>query len=192
MNDCAHMDGRLRIALAGVLAMLVGVIGAGGCRSGRPAFDPASPEISAYMQLVLPERIEIQKSWTRPLSFAGDGSADGLEVLVAAYDAAGEKTKAVGEFLFELSHVRRASADRVGPQVCVWTVALDSSDAMTQHWDPLSRFYRFQLLLDDRAPLAPDKYLLSARLQPPGNASRLFAEYEFTHAAGAVPSARPN
>ncbi len=160
-----------------------------GCESSQPAYDSADSEMSAYMKLVLPARIEIQKNWTRPLSFAGDGDADGLEVIIAAYDASGDKTKAVGEFLFELSQARPATTDRIGQQICSWTAPLDSSDAMTEHWDALSRFYRFQLLLDEKAPLSPGRYILTARLQPPGDSARLFHEYDFTHAPGETPAA---
>ncbi len=116
MSTRAHLVG-----FANVLNALV-VLSAGGCQQPQPDVQLDDPEVAQYVELVLPARIEIQKFLTKPVSFAGDGSADGLEVILAAYDAAGDLTKIVGTFHFELTqnHVK----DSIGTRLAFWPVAI--------------------------------------------------------------------
>jgi len=141
---------------------------------------------AARVRLLLPTRIKIQP-WTQPVSFNGQRDADGLEVLLAAYDCLGEETKAVGTLHFELYTRRPASADRFEKRLAFWPVELDSKEALARYWDRSVRFYRFPLRLEQGA-LPPGRYILTAQLQTL-SPERLTDEYEFTYEAGtAVPA----
>lgn len=167
------------------LWMLVGAALLGASCETPPSGQPTTEgELAAYVELVLPARIEIQRFLTKPVSFAGDGNADGLEVILAAYDAAGDLTKVVGTFHFELQ-TRRLS-DRIGTRVAFWPVEINSNKAMILYRDPLSRFYDFPLELDHK-PLPAGQYVLTAWLQLP-TGRRLVDEYEFNYdGSGAAP-----
>ena len=84
------------------------------CQSDRANVQLDEPELTALLRLLMPKEIEIQRYLTKPVSFAGDGNADGLEVILAALDPYGLPVKAAGAFQFELHHMRMASADRLG------------------------------------------------------------------------------
>jgi hypothetical protein len=157
------------------------------CTTAHSEVQASDPEMAAYVELVLPTRIEIQRYLTRPVSFSGDGSADGLEVVLAAYDAAGDLTKVVGTFHFELQ--TRRLAERVGTRVAFWPLAVNSPEAMRMYRDPLSRFYQFPLELDQK-PLPAGQYVLSVWLHLPAG-RRLFDEYEFTYDGSGAPRVRP-
>lgn len=164
-----------------VLAAAVGLACAG-CQRPHGDLQTDSPQLAAYVQLIMPRSIELQPYWTKPVSFSGDTDADGLEIILAAYDSFGDNTKIVGRLQFELFTRRAASADRLGQRVALWTVALTSKESLTRHWDPFAHFYRFDVRLAE-PPLPPGRYILVARLQAP-NGERLFDEYEFTYEAG--------
>lgn len=169
------------LTVAGLLA----VAGVFGC-SQRPSVDMNNPELATFVDLVLPTRIEIQRHWTQPVSYVEEGSADGLEVILAAYDAVGDRTKIVGRIIFELTVYKMSAGDRMGTQVAVWPVTLDSKESMEMYWDKMARLFRFPLKFDGEK-LKPGRYVLAARLTSP-TGERLADEYEFTFEAG---SARP-
>ena len=158
-----------------------------GCVADTADIQMDSPDMTAYVQLIMPTRIEIQRHWTKPVSFADDGNADGIEMILAAYDSFGDLTKVVGTLHFELHTRRMASADRLDKRVAFWSVELNSRRTLTEHWDPLARFYRFPLQLT-ATPLPPGRYILTARLVSPDD-KRLVDQYEFTHQAGTAPPA---
>jgi hypothetical protein len=160
-----------------------------GCRDERAPVSPDNPELSAFIHILTPAKIEIQKYLTKPVSFAGNGDADGLEAIIEARDSFDDPVKVVGTFNFELSKMRRASGDKVGERVAFWTVKIDSPELIRQYWDGLARKYRFPLQLD-QAPLPPGRYILNVRLLFP-TGEKLMDEYEFAHEAGVAPSVRP-
>jgi hypothetical protein len=186
------MSRQWKTALAGrgpAFALLVGLAAcSGGCAEKKAGVELGSPELAAYVQLVMPTRIELQRYWTKPVSFAGNENADGLEIILAAYDSSGDLTKIVGTLHFELYTRRMASSDRLGERIAFWTVELNSRDALTRYWDPLARFYRFPVRLSDK-PLAAGQYILQARLVAP-DGERLFDEHEFTYESGTAPAAK--
>ena len=124
------------------------------------------PELAAFVRLMMPKQIEIQRYLTKPVSFAGDGNADGIEVILAVRDKLGDPVKVVGTFQFELDRTRMASADRLGKRVAFWKVQISSDETFTQYWDRPARWYVFPLQLD-RGPLEPGRYILTARLLSP-------------------------
>ncbi len=155
------------------------------CRSAGSGPPPDQMQMEQYARLVMPTQIKIQP-WTKPVSYVGADSADGLEVILEAFDSAGDTTKVLGTFHFELQ--RRRLADRIGTRVAFWPVVIDSPDALRRYWDRLPRYYHFPLQLES-APLPPGRYVLSAWLHLP-DGQRLFDEYEFNYeGAGAPPPA---
>ena len=157
-----------------------------GCNDAQPQMQTGDPELATYVQLILPQRIEIQRYLTKPVSFAGDGNPDGLEVILAAYDVSGDLTKVVGTFHFELQ--TRRHADHIGTRVAFWPVELKSEKAVRMYRDNLSRYYDFPLQLEQK-PLPVGQYVLSVWLHLP-TGQRLFDEYEFTYDGGGAPPAR--
>jgi hypothetical protein len=170
-----------------LLAALAAALLPAGCaeKPGGPQMN--SPELTAYIQLIMPNRIAIQP-WTKPVSFARNDNADGLEIIVAAYDSFGDMTKIVGTLHFELYARRPASSDRLGERIAFWPVELNSREALTRYWDPLARFYMFPVQLTGK-PLPPGRYILQAGLVAP-DGERLSDEYEITYEAGTAPPAR--
>lgn len=152
------------------------------CESTGPRPATGDPELAEYVELILPARVEIQRYLTKPVSFAGDGKADGLEVILAAYDAADDLTKVVGTFHFELQ--TRRMSDRIGQRVAFWPVEVNSTETMHEYRDHLSRFYDFPLQLNEA--LTPGQYVLTAWLHLP-TGRRLFDEYEFTYDGSGAP-----
>ncbi len=157
------------------------------CTADRPAVQVNDPEMAAYVQLVMPARIEIQRYLTKPVSHDGSGNADGLEAIVAAYDASEDLTKVAGTFHFELEN--RRLRDRIGSRVAFWPVEVNTDEAMQAYRDPLSRFYHFPLQLDHET-LARGRYRLTVWLHLP-TGQRLFDQYEFTYDGSPAPGVRP-
>lgn len=145
------------------------------------------PQLAAFVELVLPQKVQVQKFLTRPVSFAGDGNPDGLEVILATLDAFDDPVKTAGTFHFELYTRRQSSDNPTGERLAFWEIRVDSKARVLEYWDRLSRFYRFPLRME--TPLAPGSYFLEVRLILPGGEKR-FDEYEFNLPPGPVPSAR--
>lgn len=144
--------------------------------------------MAAFVELVLPQKVQVQKFLTKPVSFAGDGNPDGIEVILATLDAFDDPVKAAGTFHFELYQRRPGSGDPAGERLAFWEIRVDSRARVLEYWDRLSRFYRFPLRMES-APLAPGSYFLEVRLVLPGGEKR-FDEYEFTLPPGPAPPAR--
>ncbi len=175
---------RLRPPAPALLAAVVVSLAVSGCAErNKPAV--GDPQLAAYVALVMPARIEVQRFLTKPVSFADNGSADGLEVILAAYDAADELTKAAGAFQFELSTRKRG--ETLGTRLDFWAVEINTEKALGEYRDSLSRYYRFPLLLKEK-PLPPGDYVLSVSLQLPAD-KRLAAEYAFNYDGRGAPPA---
>ncbi len=145
-----------------------------GCRTSQPS----GPSESTFVDLVMPRAIEVQ-SFTRPADLLGRGEPDSLEVFIETQDAGGDGTKTLGVFQFELHTRRYASGDRLGERVAYWRVELNDPETVDDHWDHLSRFYRFELALPEMS-LRPGEYILTAQLEAPSG-ERLFDEYEMSY-----------
>jgi hypothetical protein len=137
------------------------------------------PVLAEFVRLIMPAKIEIQHYLTKPFDFAGSGDADGLEVIIAAFDSFGDPVKCVGTFHFELHTMRMASGDKLGEQVAFWPVTIDSDKTLLEYWDCLTRFYCFPLKLHS-GTLPPGRYILTARLTTP-TGDNLFDNYQFAH-----------
>lgn len=141
---------------AGALMLLAGCarpIRVFGNRPSRHA-PPADEQIT----MLLPHKIDILP-FTKPASFDDDAIPDGIEVVLRPLDNVGDQTKAIGQFRFELYHYRRASSDSRGESLGQWNIAVDTPAAQEQHWDRITRTYRFRLEWTGKQP-QPGKYVL--------------------------------
>ncbi|RMF82518.1 MAG: hypothetical protein D6744_06005 [Planctomycetota bacterium] len=148
-----------------------------GC-SQRPPVTMDDPELRAFVDLMMPRSIEIQKYLTRPRDFDGNGVDDGIEIILAVNDSFDDPIKCVGEFHFELYTLRMASGDRLGERVAFWPVKVNDAEAVRQYWDRMSRFFQFDLQFPDNV-LPTGRYILTARLRTP-TGEQLFDQYEFS------------
>lgn len=149
----------------------------------------SSASMAEFVQLMLPRSIEIQRYLTRPVSFAGSGATDGMEVILAALDSFGDPAKCVGNFQVELNERRYASGDKVGKRVALWSIPVDSEGALREYWDRLSRFFRFRLKLEGPA-LPTGEYVLTVTFVSP-NGDKLHDEYVFQHQMASHPTPGP-
>lgn len=162
------------------LALIVGACAAlAGCQDRGANVSLDNPELEAFVRLMMPARIEIQRFLTKPFDFEGTGDADGLEVILATLDSFDDPVKCVGTFHFELHTMRMASGDKLGKQIAFWPVTINSDKTLVQYWQRFSRFYRFPLKLSS-GTLPKGRYILSARLITP-TGEKLYDTYELTY-----------
>ncbi len=168
----------------GLLALTLGT----GCNGSTGRFDPDNPDLADAIQLVMPRELRVE-GFTKPVSFIGDGSADGLEAVVKTLDYGGDPVKSVGTFNFELYTMRMASGDRLGERLAVWSVPVHTRDQLESFWDRFARFYRFSLRIDG-ARLKAGRYIINAWLVLP-NGERIFdtGQFEFNYEGQEVPPA---
>jgi len=167
---------RLRFSLplvAGTLLL------SAGCQGPAASVQLDNPELSAFVRLLMPAKIEIQHYLTKPFDFEGTGDADGLEVILTALDSFGDPVKCAGTFHFDLHTLRLASGDRLGPRIAHWPVTINSDQTLVQHWHRYGRCYRFPLKLRS-GKLPPGRYILNVCLVTPTD-DKLYDTYEFTH-----------
>lgn len=170
-----------------VLSSLV-MCGIAGCNDARINPDESAPESAAYVQMMMPRRIDVQRFLTKPVSFAQNGNPDGLEVVLAAVDEHGDPQKVCGTFHFELREWRPASGDEQGQRIAFWPVKIADEQASARFYDRLSRYHHFPLELES-PPLKPGRYILCVRLLTP-TADTLFGEYEFEQTTDPAPNGR--
>jgi hypothetical protein len=180
------MSPRERCALA---ALVASALACGGCQQPGPGPDINGDQAQAFLRLLTPRTIEIQRFLTKPVSFEGTGDADGVEVILSTKDTFGDGVKCVGAFLFELYERRMASGDPYGERIAFWTAEVASDESMMEYWDSLSRFYVFPLKLDQRR-LAPGEYILTAQLETPMG-QKLSDDYAFSHSGAAHSASEP-
>jgi hypothetical protein len=174
MRRVGHRIGH-RIRLGLLLCLTGGVV----CGCPPSNTGGGNARMDAFVELMIPRRIEIQKYLTRPLDVEGGGRADSIEIILAAYDSFGHGIKTTGAFQFELSDMRMASGDKVGRRRAYWRVDIDDASVVASHWDHLSRFFRFELVLPE-GELAPGQYILDARLETPAG-EMLFDQYTLVY-----------
>ncbi len=162
-----------------VLPVIVTLFASVGCQEPNGGVRLDNPELSAFVQLVMPAKIEIQRYLTKPFDFEGAGDVDGLEVILTTLDSFGDPVKCTGTFHFDLHTMRIASGDKLGRQIARWPVTIGSGKSLVEYWDRYARCYRFPLKLRS-GTLAPGRYVLSARLITPTD-QKLYDTYEFTY-----------
>lgn len=158
-----------------------------GCNRPEQRARVEPSEVSSFVDLMMPAELEIE-SFTKIVSFNERRTADGLEVIIRALDAAGDPTKVVGTFNIELYRQPvGANAGQIGQRLSSWNVSTNEPESFVQHWERFGRFYRFTLRLDTD-DLPAGQYKVNAWVELP-NGTRLFAERELLHSGSPVPGA---
>ena len=156
-----------------------------GCASTSPGpHDMNTPDMMAWVELMMPRKIEIQK-FTQPISRAGDGQADALEVVLGCVDSSDEFTRVIGTFQFELQRRKLAQGLKFDQRVAYWRREITTADQANEFWERYARYYRFPLAFDEGAP-EPGEYVLQAQLTTPSG-QHLFDELALTFDESPVP-----
>lgn len=170
------MSATRHLTTIALLGLLLSLSSQTACQK-RPSIDRSNPEIARFIELMMPQQIELQQRLTRPVDFDGDGDAEGLEVILSAKDYFEDPVKVVGTFVIELYELRYASGDRTGTRIAFWRVDIKSNESMVMYWDRLSRFYRLPLTLQT-GHLPRGRYVVEVTLNTPDE-QRLSDSYEF-------------
>lgn len=175
---------RLNLCVPGAVrafccAALLTIVLSIGCQAPQRVIIGDNPELSAFVNIMLPRKIEVQRALTKAVAFDEAGNQNGIEVVMAVTDILGDEIKCTGTFNFELHAERPASGDRFGKRWGFWTVKVDDEASLREYWDRWSRFYKFRLQLDERT-LPPGRYILSAQYMAP-TGDKLFDEYTMQH-----------
>ncbi len=123
------------------LPLLLGMVILGGCT--QPAIDEPPP---AESSLFGPTAMRIHPIFTQIKDFTGDGSDDGIEVLLEFQDQFGDPTKASGTVMFELYDYRQGNAEMRGQRLSnPWMGSINTVNEQKVRWNRTSRTYTFQL-----------------------------------------------
>ncbi len=139
---------RIRCGLRSLLAPAAAVmIVAVGCKSTpRDGDESAKREMIA---LLMPQRIEIVKPFTRVKSFDRDNTPDGIELLLRAVNSLDNPgLMIVGHVRVELFEYVEASAEPKGQRLDSWDVDLSSTSKQRTFWNQLTQMYEFRLGID--------------------------------------------
>lgn len=130
---------------------------------------PSEPEQIATLNLMLPQRVQIQP-FTKFASFDNDAVPDGILAVIRPVDQFGDPVKAAGLFYFELWTYRNAAHDRKGERIAFWDRPLDSPEQIRLYWSR-AQMYEFQLAWTQGAEsvLPGQKYVFTATYRTPWN-----------------------
>lgn len=121
--------------------------------------------------IIGPVSVRIHPSFTQVKDWSGDGKPDGVEALLEIRDRWNEPIRGTGRALFELYEYRIGSPDPRGRRVVnPWATSLATVDDQTEHWDRVSRAYKFKLSYPQADP--GRTYVLTASFETEGG--RLF------------------
>lgn len=113
------------------------------------------------LELLMPQRIEIVKPFTRIKSFDDDRIPDGIELLVRAFNALGDSgPMIVGVVRVELYEHIPATADNRGRRLDHWEISLSTLDDQRRFWNKGTQMYEFRLGIDLRGIPKANKYVL--------------------------------
>ena len=118
--------------------------------------------------LLMPERINIVKSFTRPARFESEDRPDGIELFVQAvnrFDDPG--LMIVGTIRVELFEHVPASGDHRGRRLEHWQIDLSTSRQQESYWNGLTQMYEFRLGINPKTIPVADRYILAVTYQSP-------------------------
>jgi hypothetical protein len=86
-------------------------------------------------------------------SLTSEGGAAALDARIELFDPAGDGTKGIGTLRFEL-YAEAPTEGRQGDarRLFHWDASIATLAENREHWDPITRTYRFLLKLDRRPP----------------------------------------
>ena len=124
-----------------LLVLGLSVLSVTGCT--QPSFEEPLPEEG---ELFNASAMRIHPIFTQVKDWTGDGTADGIEVLLEFQDVFGDPTKAAGTVMFELHGYRPGNPEPKGQRLAnPWIGSMTSYDEQRARWNRTSRTYTFQL-----------------------------------------------
>lgn len=144
---------RCALGLVILAILIVPVLMAGGCQSkGDPLRRVVRPVEGVPNEpwVLTPVSMRVYPS-TR---FVKENNQALLEARVETLDEMGDSIKAVGRFRLELFDPARKREVNIGQQLYSWDVPMWTLDQQRQCYDPVTRAYRFRLILDTPTPPA--------------------------------------
>jgi hypothetical protein len=163
----------------------IGLVLAAGCATPPTQVDEVARQ--RMFELLMPNRIEIVKPFTRIKSFDEDRTPDGIELLVRAVNAVGDSgLRIVGAVRVELFEHVPATANNRGRRLDHWEISLTTLEDQRRFWNKVTQMYEFRLGIDLKVIPRADKYvLLVTYLSPLGQ--QLHDEYTLVLPADARP-----
>lgn len=151
-------------------ALALAVLGAAGCELWQFKGDRAVEEVEQVNPHAWPfVPVAMRVHPFTAIESDEENHAVVLEARVELLDRAGDMTKGVGRFRFELYRTPgRASSDPVQDErLYAWDVPMATLDENARHYDAITRTYAFKLKMD--------------RLPPPGTPLRLLVQFDNAH-----------
>jgi hypothetical protein len=162
MNNRRTAIRRVQHALA-YIALPAAMVG---CAQPPP---PVSVEARReVLSLLMPDRINIVKSFTRAARFNSEDRADGIELFVQAvnkFDDPG--LMIVGTVRVELFEHIPASGDHRGQRHENWDIDLSTSRHQESYWNGLTQMYEFRLGINPKTIPPADRYILAVTYVSP-------------------------
>jgi len=163
------------------LCVLILSIPAIGCKNSgwnlrmKSAPSRESQFVPPPVDLMLPKSIRIHPFTGR--TFDEAGGIKGVDVQIEAVDSYNDKTKAFGDFRFEMYQFVPNSLDPKGKRIATWDESLWEPKKNLLHWDKITRLYVFKLQWDRPIPVGKRVVLLVSFSSP--FTDRLTAERVF-------------
>lgn len=151
--------GHARIRVAYLILAILSAWSVSGCATTPDYTDPKARQKA--LELLMPERIEIVKPFTRVKSFDDDASPDGIELLLQAVNPLGNVgLMIVGVIRVELYEHVQASGIPTGKRLDSWTIDLASEESQRRYWNHVTQMYQLRLKINPAVVSVARRYVL--------------------------------
>ena len=151
--------GHARIRVAYLILAVLSAWSVSGCATTPGYTDPKARQKA--LELLMPERIEIVKPFTRVKSFDDDASPDGIELLLQAVNPLGNVgLMIVGVIRVELYEHVQASGIPTGKRLDSWTIDLASEESQRRYWNHVTQMYQLRLKINPAVVSVARRYVL--------------------------------
>ena len=151
--------GHARIRVAHLILAILSAWSVSGCATTPDYTDPKARRKA--LELLMPERIEIVKPFTRVKSFDDDASPDGIELLLQAVNPLGNVgLMIVGVIRVEPYEHVQASGIPTGKRLDSWTIDLASEESQRRYWNHVTQMYQLRLRINPAVVSVARRYVL--------------------------------
>ena len=151
--------GHARIRVAYLILAVLSAWSVSGCATTPDYTDPKARQKA--LELLMPERIEIVKPFTRVKSFDDDASPDGIELLLQAVNPLGNVgLMIVGVIRVELYEHVQASGIPTGKRLDSWTIDLAPEESQRRYWNHVTQMYQLRLKINPAVVSVARRYVL--------------------------------
>lgn len=151
--------GHARIRVAYLILAILSAWSVSGCATTPDYTDPKARQKA--LELLMPERIEIVKPFTRVKSFDDNASPDGIELLLQAVNPLGNVgLMIVGVIRVELYEHVQASGIPTGKRLDSWTIDLASEESQRRYWNHVTQMYQLRLKINPAVVSVARRYVL--------------------------------